>query len=183
MNDDSVRASIDQMLRPGHFFLATQGRLQIDHRQDVSLLWEVFRGHLLDESKTRVQKTFESWNVFVQPAEGGPTEPLLAVLFARSERVIYVTRVLIGITLMIGSFRRTVSIWSASSIRADVYITTELWRRGRSAAAIDDDLVAVIASQPGVRAVDRLRQLLTTVENRRLPVAGVKTGLPGEEAR
>ena len=92
MNDDSVRATIDQMLRPGRFYLAAQGRLQIDHRRDVLLPWEVFRGHLLDESKTRVQKTFESWNVFVQPAEGGPTEPLLAVLFAPSERVIYVTR-------------------------------------------------------------------------------------------
>jgi hypothetical protein len=49
ISDESVRASIDQMLRPGHFFLAAKNRLAIDHRPKVSLPWEVFRGQLLDE--------------------------------------------------------------------------------------------------------------------------------------
>jgi hypothetical protein len=92
INDDSVRASIEQLLRPGHFFVAGKGRLQIDRQQQASLPWELFRGHLLDESQTRAQKTFETWNVCVSPADGGATEPLLAVLFEPSERVIYVIR-------------------------------------------------------------------------------------------
>lgn len=90
---------------------------------------------------------------------------------------------LIGITLMIGSFRRTVAIWIDDTVQADIYITSESWRRGRSEATLSDDLVAALAGRPGVRAVDRLRQLITTVEEKRIPVAGIDAALPGPEHR
>ncbi len=90
---------------------------------------------------------------------------------------------LIGITLMIGSFRRTVSIWIDNTVRADIYITSESWHRGRSAATLNDDLVAALAGHPGVLAVDRLRQVMTTVEERRIPVAGIDADLPLPEHR
>ena len=90
---------------------------------------------------------------------------------------------LIGITLMIGSFRRTVAIWIDDTVRADIYITSESWRRGRSEARLSDDLVAALARQDGVRAVDRLRQVITTVEGQRIPVAGVDADLPLPERR
>ncbi len=178
MNDDSVRATIDQVLRPGHFFLATQSRLQIDHRRDVSLPWEVFRGHLLDESKTRMQKTFESWNVFVQPDEGGPTEPLLAVLFAPSERVIYVTR----------------SIYSYVQepyvTQANVVLTREVRKWVRELVATID-LTATGGGRwptstrpqhPPARALERELGrvlLLAVIGTSRLPVTSVESPLPG----
>ena len=48
---------------------------------------------------------------------------------------------LIGITMMIGSFRRTVEIWVGSTLRADVYVTTDSWRRARQMATLDASLV------------------------------------------
>jgi putative ABC transport system permease protein len=90
---------------------------------------------------------------------------------------------LIGITLMIGSFRRTVSIWIDNTVRADIYITSESWQRGRSEATLGDDLVAALAAHRGVRGIDRLRQLITTVEEQRIPVVGVDADLPLPEHR
>jgi putative ABC transport system permease protein len=56
---------------------------------------------------------------------------------------------LIGITLMVGSFRRTVEVWINSTVNADVYITTQSWSRARSAATLDDELVQELKSLSG----------------------------------
>jgi putative ABC transport system permease protein len=90
---------------------------------------------------------------------------------------------LIGITVMIGSFRRTVAIWVDDTVRADIYVTSESWQRGRGGATLADDLVAALASHPGVRATDRLRQVMTTVGEHRVPVSGIDADLPLPERR
>ncbi len=90
---------------------------------------------------------------------------------------------LIGITLMIGSFRKTLEIWVASTVQADIYISTESWARGRSEATISDDLVAAIRRIPGVHAMDRLRQFMVQAGGRRVALSGVDLGLEGASAR
>ena len=90
---------------------------------------------------------------------------------------------LIGVTLMIGSFRRTVEIWIDGTLRADVYVTTESWRRARSAATLDDDLVRELRATPGVAHVDRLRQIFVQAGDRRISLAGVEMNLPAEIVR
>src|SRR5262249_49924914 len=85
--------------------------------------------------------------------------------------------------LMIGSFRRTLEIWTDSTVRADIYITTESWGRGRSEATIPDTLVEALRSQPGVRALDRLRQFMVYAGGRRVALSGVDLGLPEGAAR
>jgi putative ABC transport system permease protein len=88
---------------------------------------------------------------------------------------------LVGITLMIGSFRRTVAVWIESTVRADVYISTKSWRRARREATMDEALIAALAGHPGVRGIDRLRQFFVEVEGRRVPVSGVEGNLtPGD---
>jgi putative ABC transport system permease protein len=84
---------------------------------------------------------------------------------------------LIGVTLMVGSFRRTVEIWIDGTLRADVYITTESWQRGRSSATLDDGLVRELRAVPGVNEVDRLRQLFVQAGERRISLAGIEMGL------
>jgi putative ABC transport system permease protein len=85
---------------------------------------------------------------------------------------------LISITLMIGSFRRTVEVWIGSVIRADVYVTTESWQRARGASALDEGLVAELGSLSGVRQIDRLRQAFVYTGERRISLAAVDLSLP-----
>lgn len=178
INDDSVRASIEQSLMPGRFFLALEGRLKIDHQRNVSLPWEVFRGHLLDESKTRMQKTFESWNVFVQPADGGPGEPLLAVLVAPSERVIYVTRSIFSY------------VQEPYVSQANIILTREIRKWVRELVATIDLTAAsggrwstsTRPQQPAAPALERELShdlLLAVIGTSRLPVTSVESPLPG----
>ncbi len=90
---------------------------------------------------------------------------------------------LIGITLMIGSFRRTVEVWVGATAQADVYITTDSWSRAGAEATLDTSLASAIAAHPGVRAVDRLRQFFAYTGERRIVLGGVEMGLPDGEAR
>jgi len=85
---------------------------------------------------------------------------------------------LVGITLMVGSFRRTVDVWIGTTVRADAYITTESWSRSGRAALLDDSLVSVLTTLPGVTSVDRLRSLSPIVEGRRIFLAGIDLGIP-----
>jgi putative ABC transport system permease protein len=90
---------------------------------------------------------------------------------------------LIGITLMIGSFRRTVEVWVASTVRADAYVSTPTWARQGLEAALDDALVSALAAHPGVAYVDRLRKLHVRTGERRIAVAGIDMSLPGRDRR
>ncbi len=80
---------------------------------------------------------------------------------------------LAGITIMIGSFRQTVEVWIGSTVRADVYITTQTWARSINRAPLDPALVLRLAMTPGVRSVDRLRGFMGYTGDRRIFVAGV----------
>lgn len=101
--------------------------------------------------------------------------------FAVSSLAIAVS-MLIGLTLMIGSFRRTVELWVDTTVRADIYITTESWRV-EPEATIDAELVSNLANHPGVASVDRLRRLLAFTENKRISIAGVDMGLSNGQPR
>lgn len=90
---------------------------------------------------------------------------------------------LFGITLLIGSFRRTVQTWIGATAQADIYVSPESWARGRAGATTDPALVAALAAHPGVRTSDRLRQLFVTVGERRIPLGGLDASLPGGEGR
>jgi putative ABC transport system permease protein len=89
---------------------------------------------------------------------------------------------LIGITMMVGSFRRTVEIWVGSTLRADVYVTTESWRRARQAATLDASLIDELRSYPGVEAIDRLRQFFAYAGDRRVSLVGVDMAVSARRA-
>ncbi len=89
---------------------------------------------------------------------------------------------LTGITVMIGSFRKTLEVWIDTSVRADVYISTESWARS-TVAAFDSTLVSAFQGWPGVIAVDRLRRFFAYTGDRRVSVAGFDMRLPINDAR
>jgi putative ABC transport system permease protein len=90
---------------------------------------------------------------------------------------------LIGITLLIGSFRRTVEVWVGTTVRADVYVTTPSWARAGAEATLDPAVVATLRADPDVAYVDRLRRLTAYAGERRIAVVGIDMALPGREAR
>jgi putative ABC transport system permease protein len=88
---------------------------------------------------------------------------------------------MLGVTLMVGSFRRTIEEWVGSTVRADVYISTLSWTRGRREATMDEPLAAALAAHPGVRSVERLRQFFVWLDGLRVTVSGVGGDLGPED--
>ena len=106
---------------------------------------------------------------------------LQATSFAVASLAIAVS-MLMGITLMIGSFRRTVEVWIETTVQADIYLMTPSWR-AEPEATMDAELVMTLANHPGVVAVDRLRRVLVTIGDKRISMAGVDMGLSGGQSR
>ncbi|MEE8583568.1 MAG: FtsX-like permease family protein, partial [Acidobacteriota bacterium] len=90
---------------------------------------------------------------------------------------------LVGITLMIGSFRKTVEVWMEATLQADIYITTPSWRGRRSGATISPDLVESLSGHPAVEALDRLRSRQVVSGSNRILIAGVDLHLSGKDER
>ncbi|MGH9463790.1 MAG: ABC transporter permease, partial [Vicinamibacteria bacterium] len=95
---------------------------------------------------------------------------------------------MVGVTVMVGSFRRTLEVMVDATVRADVYVTSSSGGPGRGGGTLAPELVAAIAGQPGVRAVDRLRRFFVYPvsgpdDDRRISLAGVDVGLDVGEAR
>jgi len=83
---------------------------------------------------------------------------------------------LVGITLMIGSFRETVQLWVQTTVQADIYITTPSWRADPE-ATMDEGLVAGIVAHPGVTSSEELRRIFVSTGGKRISVAGVEMKL------
>ena len=91
---------------------------------------------------------------------------------------------LVGITMLVGSFRDTLELWIASTVRADIYVSPASWRGRGDEAFLDAALVAALERQPGVRAVDRLRGFVgQTRGGHRVALAGIDMGLPEGDTR
>lgn len=90
---------------------------------------------------------------------------------------------LIGITLMIGSFRQTLNVWIGMSIQADVYITPTSWRGKGNEGSLAPDIIASITGHPAVQAVDRLRHFPGYMGDQRIGISGVEMGLQEGTAR
>jgi putative ABC transport system permease protein len=80
---------------------------------------------------------------------------------------------LVGITLMIGSFRETVKVWIETTVVADLYATARSWRGAGSEGGFDEATVRRFAAREGVAAVDRIRTIPVYVDGNRILVSGV----------
>ena len=90
---------------------------------------------------------------------------------------------LVGITVMVGSFRGSVERWLDATLRADVYVTSPSWRRARSEATLSPAVIARLRAEPGLVALDQLRQVQTLAAGRRISVTGIDAALPGAAGR
>ena len=90
---------------------------------------------------------------------------------------------LVGVTVMVGSFRGTVERWLDATLRADVYLSTPSWRRARSEAVLSPAVLARLRAEPGLASLDVLRQVQARAAGRRISVSGIDAALPGGESR
>jgi putative ABC transport system permease protein len=67
--------------------------------------------------------------------------------------------VIIGVALMIDSFRYTVVVWLEQTLQGDVYISVPGFNATRPSAAIAPDVVREVENWPGVARVDTLRSI------------------------
>jgi len=85
---DEVARAVETALTPGCFFLAPGWQLRVRHEPREEVPWELFAGHLLDETKTRLRKSFESWNIHFDDSGAG----VISVRYDQPEGRIHVTR-------------------------------------------------------------------------------------------
>jgi putative ABC transport system permease protein len=90
---------------------------------------------------------------------------------------------LVGITVMVASFRRTVTAWVDQTLHADIYVTTPSWRGAGAQGTLDSAMALRLVTQRGVRTVDRLRGFAGWVGERRIGVVGVDFSIPEGGAR
>jgi len=84
---------------------------------------------------------------------------------------------LVGITIMVASFRHTLDSWIRVTVAADVYLATESWRGYREAAVLDDAMIDSLRTTPGVVAIDRRRSFRGYSGNHRIRIASVDRNL------
>ena len=77
--------------------------------------------------------------------------------------------VTIGVSLMISSFRTTVTVWLDQVLLGDVYVSAPSTTATRSTTPIDSDVLPIVEAWQGVERVDLLRT--TTVESLEGPVS------------
>ena len=82
--------------------------------------------------------------------------------------------IMIGVLVMVRSFRHTVEVWVAETVIADVVVAPSLWLRGTEAGSVGRSLpsswLAVLASIPEVSAVDTYRDVRVMVNGQRVAI-------------
>ena len=165
MTNDEIRTAVNQVLRSGYFFVAPAGDVQVEYHTAASCRWEIFRGHLLGGRQTRLEQTFESWNVNIRHHAPSFNGPILSVKFSPLERVIYVTRNI----LVFG--------WESSEAAGNVVEGQET-RKWTAELVATISLVAVVGEAELRQRLSRCI-FLAVVGASRLPITSLESPLPG----
>ncbi|MFL5341792.1 MAG: hypothetical protein ACJ8F7_16730, partial [Gemmataceae bacterium] len=91
LSPTAIAESIEEVLTPGHFYVAPPLHLAWSGPTDEDVVWEIFRGRALDRSQTRSRQRFLAWNVRDLRDEH-VDEPLLSVKWDPTANKIFVTR-------------------------------------------------------------------------------------------
>lgn len=82
--------------------------------------------------------------------------------------------IMIGVLVMVRSFRHTVEVWVADTVLADVVVAPSLWLRGTEIGTVGRSLpqswTSILSSIPEVAAVDTYRDVRMTVNGHRVAV-------------
>ncbi|MFN3649177.1 MAG: FtsX-like permease family protein [Armatimonadota bacterium] len=79
----------------------------------------------------------------------------------------------VGLTIMVGSFRRTVNIWVDQTLRGDLYVEPAGRQATGGATVLSPEVVRIARELPGVAAVDTYRGLQITYGDRLAQAVGI----------
>jgi hypothetical protein len=88
----TVRAVVEEAIDPGRFFVTKPNRLRVEHGASQQLPWEIFRGHLLDPSRTRETAEFEAWDLFLDSEDEPGGAPLISIKWQPARRRLFIVR-------------------------------------------------------------------------------------------
>jgi len=95
--------------------------------------------------------------------------------------------IMIGVLVMVRSFRHTVEVWVAETVIADVVVAPSLWLRGTEAGSVGRSLpsswLIELASIPEVTAVDTYRDVRVLVNGQRVAIVSRDLRLHGRMSR
>jgi hypothetical protein len=151
------------LLGPAQFFIGPNLRLEFEHVAREELVWEIYRGRLLDPAHSRQRRVFEAWNVYAVGAEGRSAEPLLALKLEAVDGQLFVVR---GLECY---------VWEGYDSGGNVILSRE--RRKWVRELVGDVELQRFANVDDLR--DELAcQLFHAVVGRRLPLTSVEAPLP-----
>ncbi len=81
--------------------------------------------------------------------------------------------IMVGVTVMVSSFRITLEQWIDSSVNADVYVAAASGTPGLAASSISNEFIELISNRSDVLATDRLRRGFVFVSGRRVVAMAV----------
>ncbi|MDH3223208.1 MAG: ABC transporter permease [Gemmatimonadota bacterium] len=84
---------------------------------------------------------------------------------------------MVGITIMVSSFRESLAGWIERTVQADIYVSAAAWRGDRDAPGLDPGLLAALGSLEGVAAVDHIRGFRGRAQGRPVALRGVRLDL------
>src|SRR5262249_46071061 len=81
---------------------------------------------------------------------------------------------LVALTIMVRSFRRTVDTWVTQTLRGDLYVEPVGHRASQRATVLPGSLVGGARRMPGVEAVDTYRGSWITLDGRLAQAVGIE---------
>jgi len=109
---------------------------------------------LLRETCGRIPPAGFGWRLGLR----GLASRLQSTSFAVATLAVTVS-MLVGITLLVGSFRATLDTWIQRTLVADIYITGASWERDKGQSALSDEVVDLLSAFEGVRSADLQRRM------------------------
>ncbi len=88
----------------------------------------------------------------------------------------------IGVTIMIEGFRRTVDLWIGQTVRADLYVAPVSQRVAGGAAVLPPAAIEAVARLDGIRALDRMRVTEFQIGDRRIRGGAVRFDVIADES-
>jgi putative ABC transport system permease protein len=87
----------------------------------------------------------------------------------------------IGMTLMIDSFRHTVTVWLETSLQGDVYVSAPAFKATTPVTPLDPAVVTRLANWPGTRQIDYLRSAMIETRQGQAQVNATTNSRIGQE--
>jgi hypothetical protein len=163
---DVVRELCADVTRTANIFAAPPRGVAWQRHASEELFWEVYRGQLLDGTRTRQRRQLETWGIHLVDERGErSTEPILAVRFDTGEGRLYVTRsILSHIHEPYESGGNVILTREAQKWQPELVGTITIDRIG-DAGALRDELACLLFH--------------AVVGTSRLPLTSIEAPLPG----